>query len=513
MPKRKAQFLAQWDFSDMRTRPDPEGRSSQGPQLLAPRKDAPVLNLSSRADRGAALAAATDKDAALTEYEAVEFAQGSAAAQLSCWKTWCEFHSEWFRDDTFLPITPEKIKCISAMARRGNYRSWPNYLSQAKLRHIRAGFMWTQALSLEAVTARRAVMRGIGPARQSAPLDLPKVVECSETPTSVIEGGPINSVAALHGGSFFMLREIELSLALCRSLHLDPEALTATLLLPASKTDTQALSVSRTWACTCARAASNLCVYHRLSRHMDLLLKQFGDPLPEKLPVFPSCEGQPVTKEKMVATIEEFARRTGSVLHDATGRRRFGGHSLRVTGAQYFSSIGLGETLISLLARWTSPTILRYIRDAPLQALDSEFGKAMTSVSMRCQARPDVERILLDLKDMLAQTCLISDQLKGQLAEEAQFRKRVSDLEKKVDSETNIVNLESGVLHKTLRNERLVPPALWKTQCGWPYAFSSFAHQSMRDQRAVKSLCDRCFRDRDSLDPLSNHDSGESDGE
>ena len=94
---------------------------------------APIISLSLRADRDAALAAATDKDATMAEYEPVEYAQGSAAAQSSCWKTWCDFQWARLRDDNFLPITSEKIRCISAMARRGSYRSWPNYLSQAKL--------------------------------------------------------------------------------------------------------------------------------------------------------------------------------------------------------------------------------------------------------------------------------------------------------------------------------------------------------------------------------------------
>ena len=77
-----------------------------------------------------------------------------------------------------------------------------------------------------------------------------------------------------------------------------------------------------------------------------------------------------MTKEKAVQAIRFAAALAGLDLTyiDARGRTRqaFGGHALRVTGAQFRARHGVDTYLIQLIGRWGSNAILLYIQQAPL---------------------------------------------------------------------------------------------------------------------------------------------------
>ena len=72
----------------------------------------------------------------------------------------------------------------------------------------------------------------------------------------------------------------------------------------------------------------------------------------------------------MVQVIRRVIAATGQSLErpDANGRplQRFGGHSLRVAGAQLLAASGIPLQLIQLLGRWTSLAIQRYTQEAAL---------------------------------------------------------------------------------------------------------------------------------------------------
>eukprot|EP00971_Amphidinium_carterae_P293069 5818876-Amphidinium_carterae.1 len=55
----------------------------------------------------------------------------------------------------------------------GGYRAYAGYLTQAKLKHVELGFVWTDELALIAKRTIRSCERGLGPAKQTLPLDLP----------------------------------------------------------------------------------------------------------------------------------------------------------------------------------------------------------------------------------------------------------------------------------------------------------------------------------------------------
>ena len=76
----------------------------------------------------------------------------------------------------------------------------------------------------------------------------------------------------------------------------------------------------------------------------------------------------------MVATFEALASKRGRPLSDSLGRRAYGGHSAQVTGAQLLSCLAAEISKLSLLGRWKSDVVLRYVGEAPLARLTAGVG-------------------------------------------------------------------------------------------------------------------------------------------
>ena len=57
----------------------------------------------------------------------------------------------------------------------------------------------------------------------------------------------------------------------------------------------------------------------------------------------------------------------------SNGQRRWGGHALRVTGAQHLAGLGVELVVIALLARWASAIVLRYAAEAPLVNITDSY--------------------------------------------------------------------------------------------------------------------------------------------
>ena len=69
------------------------------------------------------------------------------------------------------------------------------------------------------------------------------------------------------------------------------------------------------------------------------------------LPLFPHVLGQIVDKNAVVSTIEAVAMKLNLPLTSDLGQRLYGGHSLRVGGAQHLAAVGVPLLTIQLLAR------------------------------------------------------------------------------------------------------------------------------------------------------------------
>ena len=62
--------------------------------------------------------------------------------------------------------------------------------------------------------------------------------------------------------------------------------------------------------------------------------------------------------------------------------RRFGGHSLRVTGARLMAGMGISVVLIQLMARWSSDVVLRYVAEAPLQGMSDAYRSGLSTSAL-----------------------------------------------------------------------------------------------------------------------------------
>jgi hypothetical protein len=264
------------------------------------------------------------------------------------------------------------------MLKAGGYRSVANYIDRARDEHIALGFAWDDQLKWVARKCVRAVSRGIGPSRQSCALPFMQLMSLGLPEAPLVDGGPVGGRAVFAAGCLFLAREIELSLAVVGNVVFNTEMLTVSWRLPADKTDPAGLGKTRSWSCCCsANGAQTVCVYHALFDHFVLLRQKFGGDggkLASDLPLFPTVRGTAVAKVDMVKCIERAAVLCGEPLVDSLGSRRYGGHSLRVTGAQYLASVGVPLLTIQLLGRWASDIIARYVAEAPLCALPLNTG-------------------------------------------------------------------------------------------------------------------------------------------
>jgi len=154
--------------------------------------------------------------------------------------------------------------------------------------------------------------------------------------------------------------------------------------LPASKTDAEARGVARAHGCCCSAASPASCPFHAVESQLSRLRRLFpgrwsADGPAADLPLFPAADGTVVTKEAMVQTIVEAARRLGVPLSSPDASARVSGHSLRVSGAQGLARAGVDSWAIQLLGRWGSSAVLGYIREVPLELSASWATRAARS--------------------------------------------------------------------------------------------------------------------------------------
>ena len=175
---------------------------------------------------------------------------------------------------------------------------------RAKREHINAGGTWNQLLERVGADCVKSVMRGLGPARQSAPYPLEQVAVLCLNEQPLVEQGPVNPRALAVLGAWFLTREIELSLALCKNVTVvnNGGVLAVKWRLPASKTDPMAVAVVRELGCMCQGCSAALCPAHVAEEHFRTLAKLFGPNVPRDLPLFPSLDGQAVAKWAVVRT-------------------------------------------------------------------------------------------------------------------------------------------------------------------------------------------------------------------
>ena len=266
---------------------------------LADRADAPRIAYSTRARPLHTPLDEETKENLLLELASDVHARSSVASQQSLLSTWTRLHVRWFgSNSTPFPTWPLAVRAIASQMKLACYRSIGNYLSRAKREHINAGGTWNQLLERVGADCVKSVMRGLGPARQSAPFPLEQVAVLCLNEQPLVEQGPVNPRALAVLGAWFLTREIELSLALCKNVTVvnNGGVLAVKWRLPASKTDPMAVAVVRELGCMCQGCSAALCPAHVAEEHFRTLAKLFGPNVPRDLPLFPSLDGQAVAK-------------------------------------------------------------------------------------------------------------------------------------------------------------------------------------------------------------------------
>jgi hypothetical protein len=467
--------------------PNPDTSGSRIGSSGLKRKDAPIINYSRGASSSKSHNSDFNRSELLERLESDVSARSAQSSNNSLTKTWTKFHHEWFLGKTEpFPITSEALKAVAALFKARGYRSFENYLSRAKREHILFGFAWTQELDIIARDCVRSVTRGVGPSRQSAEFDLVKIVALEIGTDPVCDDGPVNPKAMCVLGSFFLTREIEISLAFAVHFRIidGPTGPEVEWRLPVSKTDPRAVSVTRTWKCLCSSTQPFPCPSHTAVSHLDDLRSRFGidGSLPDSLPLFPTRDGNISEKSKVVQTLEALASRCGASLVDDLGRRAFGGHSFRISGSRMLASMGLELSKIALLARWASNIIMRYVSEAPLVTLSEDCRRLLDGA--------DSARALDELRSELRKC---TDKLT-----ELETRVKLSELrepEVKPDSQTRyVLNSISGVWHTSFVCNSRVSPLLWQTKCGWRFGNSVVEHaESLPDDLLRERCCNRCL--------------------
>ena len=171
-------------------------------------------------------------------------------------------------------------------------------------------------------------------------------------------------------GAWWLLREAEAANLRAALVTVTPARVaTATLCLPASKTDAAARGVFRSHACLCTGTPRPACPVHAAWDQRLILQHRFGGSYvqgqpPRDLPMFPDTAGKATTKKAFTETIRWAASFLRVPLTSRDGTQRVSGHSLRPTGAQGLARLGLDVWAIQLLGRWGSGAVMEYVRDS-----------------------------------------------------------------------------------------------------------------------------------------------------
>lgn len=480
---------------------DPSSYGPQGVMRTRNRSDQPIVRTSGHADPLAAMSSARNK---LNKTKAIEalnagmYAASSQAPQQALLKTWARFHMAWFGSTyPVYPITVGTLKAVSAMFKCGQYSSFKNYLYAAKANHMRLGFPWHQQLDRCAKDCVRSVIRGLGPSKRSEPLNMDRALAAASSMTHNMHdlSRPIDAKALIATAVFFMCREIEVAGALQHELTLEENQTSCTLHLPASKKDAVANGTTRTVECWCDLGI--FCLPHYMEdyqRRLASLAQKLGKDSDE-MPLFPNPLGNVLSKNQIVTVVRDIVKEYQPEMSAET-MARYSGHTFRITGARWFSDMGLDPLTISIHGRWTSSAVMTYLAEAPL-------------LSMKSRLRPQVIHGHLHEMNSNKRSFEMVEPNDDQLRSRMLVLQRHTDEieEKAVDQDAPVevdqlrefvLNTVSSRVHikKDMPDEQTHN---WATLCGWRWAGKRHVHSAqVSPDFATTSWkkCPKCFREK-----------------
>ena len=360
--------------------------------------------------------------------------------------------------------------------KHAGYRSFGNYLSRAKREHINTGGTWHQLLERVGADCVKSVTRGLGPGRQSAPYHLEQVAALRLNEHPLVAQGPVNPRALAVLGAWFLTREIELSLALCKNITVvtNGGVLAVKWCLPASKTDPMAAAVVRELGCMCQGCSAALCPAHVAEEHFRTLTKLFGPNLP---------------KGAVVRTFECLGEKCGKQMLDDLGRRAFGGHSARVNGARFYAGLRIELRRLAVFARWRSDIVLHYVQESALSRFTAECVDLLRKdTSEQICSDDHTERV-----QIRSRIVKIEQAIEQAAVQEQRLTNRIEQLTA-LGCPMYVRNETSGTWHKTAAADLRLRPADWSTFCGWRFSSGNFQLvEDFPSTSLVVQRCTKCF--------------------
>ena len=175
-------------------------------------------------------------DEAMSQFRGDFYAALSRKPRDAMLQTWARFHRRWYANNDIVPLTVESLEKVSCLFKLGAYKSYKNYLSRIKELHQESGYVWSHALQSSARRCTRSVLRGLGGPVRSEAFDLDRVVAfLKHSNIDIAEDGPEPPLHAVVMGTYFLLRELELSAIDMEDVTFTND--TVTLNLPVSKVD------------------------------------------------------------------------------------------------------------------------------------------------------------------------------------------------------------------------------------------------------------------------------------
>ena len=425
--------------------------------------------------------------------------------------TWIRFHAAWFGDlpgDPFqgaFPLDQDKILRVSALFKASGYNSYKNYLSRAKDQHLALGYTWNDLLTRISQKCTRSVLRGLSGRVRSEAFDFLKVVSALSQPLALRhEGAPTHPLPMIVTATYFMLRELEVSAIELADITFSADSVS--LHLPVSKTDWAAKGCTRTWACLCDRDLP--CPFHILQGYVNRI--KLEEEVDKSRPLFVSNGGSHCTKDGVVATIRWAADLAGQETVNMEGEQLISGHTFRITGARYLSSIGLDAITVQLLGRWGSDAVLTYLAEAPLQGLANRVKPlAQSGLKREVLTTGEWHENQFDQKANARDALEVERRRRKELHD---MKRTVQCLERKCEDLSTIVegmalavdhnqqseiwhvrNNRSFVMHKSLLSLSTAPHT-WKTICGWHFSGKEYVTTDRsREPRLDCRCCPKCF--------------------
>lgn len=506
--------------------------ATQAPQLeeapVRERSDFPAPYQGKRASLAHALEAAAPNNRKKS-LEALDFdmlSRSSNPSMESRVRTYQAICAAW--EMSPWPLTPTNIRCVAASFKMGGYRSAGVYFSAVtsyQMRHLRT--------EVDGITRRcikdcvRSIRRGLGVTALKDAFDarlLVKVAVADDTiPFSFSEVGHLRDASLI--AIWFMLREIEFSNA--KLLHLTLIGDEVQLTLPLHKTDSYGRLTTRSLKCCCRIRRSTLCPWHAAERYLvRVSLHQHlrgGD----QFPLFPTEDGRTPSKYMVINAFRKLISELGVPIDriDPQGRSvaRFGGHVMRVSGAQMLASSGIHIQLVQLLGRWSSQAIERYVQESHMTQVPNIPSEVLVGDDLQQGARdlrssvgqvnqpllPEVPEVVPAASEAAGPPHDDGDGVGPSQADFDQLQLQVEAIRSTMNKpkEVYVARYRARVLHIGMMEELNNPPHAWRTKCGWCYGLTNFIRLSEVHPGARR--CKKCFGlgDQDSTDSDSDSSS------